>query len=198
MKRRDFVAGLPMAALGLYGLSPATGRANTVDFATWLEALRLEARQKGVSQRTIADALTNVAPIARVLELDRRQPETTLTFDQYVTRVVNDARAETARQRVVENRELLLQVSSRFNVQPRFIVALWAIETDFGRITGGFLVIEALATLAYDGRRSAFFREELLNALRIIERTGVRARDMKGSWAGAMGQSQFMPSSYLA
>ncbi len=198
MKRRDFVAGLPMAVLVLYGLSPASGRANTVDFDTWLEALRLEARQKGLSQRTIADALSNVAPIARVLELDRRQPETTLTFDQYVTRVVNDARAETARQRVVENRELLLQVSSRFNVQPRFIVALWAIETDFGRITGGFPVIEALATLAYDGRRSAFFREELLNALRIIERTGVRARDMKGSWAGAMGQSQFMPSSYLA
>ena len=198
MKRRDFVAGLPLAALGLSGLWPSAGHANTTDFATWLEALRREARQKGLSQRTIDDALSNVAPIARVLELDRRQPETTLTFDQYIGRVVNDARADTARQRIVENRELLLQVSNRFNVQPRFIVALWAIETDFGRITGGFPVIEALATLAYDGRRSAFFREELLNALRIIERTGVRARDMKGSWAGAMGQSQFMPSSYLA
>jgi membrane-bound lytic murein transglycosylase B len=198
MKRRNFVAGLPMAALGLSGLLPSVGRANTVDFTAWLEALRNEARQKGISQRTIEDSLAHVAPIARVLELDRRQPETTLTFDQYISRVVNDARAETARQRIVENRELLLQVSSRFNVQPRFIVALWAIETDFGRITGGFPVIDALATLAYDGRRSAFFREELLNALRIIERTGLRARDMKGSWAGAMGQSQFMPSSYLA
>ena len=198
MKRRDFVAGLPLAALGLSGLSPSLAHANTTDFAAWLQALRAEARQKGLSQRTIDDALSNVAPIARVLELDRRQPETTLTFDQYIGRVVNDVRADTARQRIVENRELLLQVSNRFNVQPRFIVALWAIETDFGRLTGGFPVIDALATLAYDGRRSTFFREELFNALRIIERTGVRARDMKGSWAGAMGQSQFMPSSYLA
>jgi len=198
MKRRDFVTGLPIAALGLAGLSPVAAFANEVDFATWLQALRAEARQKGLSQRTIDDALSTVTPIPRVLELDRRQPETTLTFDQYITRVVNDARAETARQRIVENRELLGQVTARFNVQPRFIVALWAIETDFGRLTGGFPVIDALATLAYDGRRSAFFREELFNALRIIERTGVRARDMKGSWAGAMGQSQFMPSSYLA
>src|SRR5690349_15874485 len=113
MKRRDFVAGLPLAALGLSGLSPSVVRANTTDFATWLEALRAEARQKGFSQRTIDDALAHVAPIARVLELDRRQPETTLTFDQYIGRVVNDARADTARQRIVEHRELLLQVSGR-------------------------------------------------------------------------------------
>jgi len=198
MKRRDFLARLPIAALGLSGLLPFRALANTVDFDTWLAALRAEARQRGISQRTINDALSGLTPITRVLELDRRQPETTLTFEQYLQRVVNDTRAETARQRIVENREILEGVSRRFNVQPRFIVALWAIETDFGRITGGFPIVQALATLAHDGRRSAFFREELFNALRIIERTGIAARDMKGSWAGAMGQSQFMPSSYLA
>jgi membrane-bound lytic murein transglycosylase B len=198
MKRRDFVAKLPIAALGLSGLLPIPALANTMDFDAWLAALRAEARQRGFSERTVNDALTGLTPIPRVLELDRRQPETTLTFDQYVQRVVNDARAETARQRIVENRDILEGVSRRFNVQPRFIVALWAIETDFGRITGGFPIVQALATLAHDGRRSAFFREELFNALRIIERTGISARDMKGSWAGAMGQSQFMPSSYLA
>jgi membrane-bound lytic murein transglycosylase B len=197
MKRRDFLTGLPIAALGLFGLSPRLALANEVAFDEWLVQLRAEARQRGFSERTINDALSGLSPIPRVLELDRRQPETTLTFDQYVARVVNDARAETARQRIVENRQILDGVSNRFKVQPRFIVALWAIETDFGRITGGFPIVQALATLAHDGRRSAFFRGELFNALRIIERTGISARDMKGSWAGAMGQSQFMPSSYL-
>ena len=197
MKRRDFVARLPIAALGLSGLLPFRAVANTVTFDAWLTELRAEARQRGISERTLNDALTGLSPIARVLELDRRQPETTLTFDQYIQRVVNEARAETARQRIVEHREILGTVSRRFNVQPRFIVALWAIETDFGRITGGFPIVQALATLAHDGRRSAFFRGELFNALRIIERTGIPARDLKGSWAGAMGQSQFMPSSYL-
>lgn len=198
MKRRDFVAGLPIAALGLVGLPAVEARASTHDFDTWLSGVRAEARQRGFSERTVNEALTGLSPIARVLELDRRQPEVTLTFDQYIARVVNDARAETARQRIVENRDLLDGVSRRFNVQARFIVALWAIETDFGRITGGFPIIQALATLAHDGRRSAFFREELFNALRIVERTGIAPRDLKGSWAGAMGQSQFMPSSYLA
>src|SRR5262249_34336674 len=129
---------------------------------------------------------------------DRQQPEVTLTFDAYMARVVNDARIENGRQRVRENRELLERVSSTYGVQSRFIVALWAIETDFGRLTGNFPIIGALATLAFEGRRAAFFREELFNALRIVERTGIKAKDLRGSWAGAMGQSQFMPSSYLA
>jgi membrane-bound lytic murein transglycosylase B len=139
-----------------------------------------------------------VEPIARVLELDRRQPETTLTFDEYITRVVTQSRVDSGRARIAENRELLDKVSARFGVQPRFIVSLWAIETDFGRIQGNFSIIAALATLAYDGRRSAFFREELYNALRMVERGLASPKDMKGSWAGAMGQSQFMPSSFLA
>lgn len=197
MKRRSFLAGLCIPAMtSVVGLSPA--RAAETDFATWLGSLREEAKRRGVSARTIDDALSGVEPLPRVLELDRRQPEVTLTFEQYIARVVNGARAETGRQRLRENRELLSRVSERFNVQPRFIVALWAIETDFGRLTGTFSVIQALATLAYDGRRSSFFREELFHALRILDRTGLPSRDLKGSWAGAMGQSQFMPSSYNA
>ena len=93
---------------------------------------------------------------------------------------------------------MLNRIGAQYGVQPRFIVALWGIETDFGRNTGGFGVITALATLAHDGRRSEYFRGELLNALKIIDAGHIAAGDMKGSWAGAMGQSQFMPSSFLS
>ena len=196
LDRRSFGFGLGGAALAA-GL-PSAARANDQDFATWLSNLRAEARQKGFSQRTVDSALSEVEPIARVLELDRRQPETTITFDDYITRVVTQNRVDSGRARIAENRELLNNVSARFGVQPRFIVSLWAIETDFGRIQGTFSIIAALATLAYDGRRSAFFREELYNALRMVERGLANPKDMKGSWAGAMGQSQFMPSSFLA
>ena len=136
--------------------------------------------------------------IPRVVELDHQQPEVKLTFEQYLARVVNDARAQKARQKLAENRRLLQRVAQQFGVQPRFIVSLWAIETDFGRITGNFSVIDALATLAYDGRRAAFFREQLFDALSIVQKRGLAPHDLRGSWAGAMGQSQFMPSTYLA
>jgi membrane-bound lytic murein transglycosylase B len=197
MNRRLFLSALLSPAL----LGLDFGRAladEAAEFSQWLQGLRAEGVQRGLSARTLDEALTGVAVIPRVVELDRQQPEVTLTFDAYIARVVNDARAESGRQRVRDNRELLDRVSSTYNVQPRFIVALWAIETDFGRLTGNFPVISALATLAFEGRRAAFFREELFNALRILERTGIRAQELRGSWAGAMGQSQFMPSSYLA
>ncbi len=167
-------------------------------FEDWLRGLREEAVQKGLKRASVDQALTGVAPIGRVLELDRAQPEVRLTFEQYFARVVNKVRIDTGRTRLAENRELLTRVTQRFPVQSRFIVALWAVETDFGRLTGGFNIFAALATLAYDGRRSQFFRDELLNALRIVDRGLIKASDMRGSWAGAMGQSQFMPSSYLA
>ncbi len=172
------------------------GAAET-DFASWLDGVRRESVQRGLSRNAI-EALADVAPIERVLELDRRQPEVTLSFDDYIARIVNAQRVETGRARLRENRTLLTQISQRFGVQSRFVVALWGIESDFGRITGNFPVISALATLAYDGRRSAFFREELFNALKIIDRGHISAREMRGSWAGAMGQAQFMPSSYLS
>jgi membrane-bound lytic murein transglycosylase B len=177
---------------------PISGHAAEVDFATWLRQFRAEALERGIRVETLDRSLTGIQPIPRVIELDRRQPETTLTFDQYIERVINDRRVETGRQMLVTHKELLDQVSARFRVQPRFIVALWGIETDFGRITGDFPIIAALATLAHDGRRSAFFRGELLNALRMVDRGLADPQRMRGSWAGAMGQSQFMPSSFLA
>jgi membrane-bound lytic murein transglycosylase B len=179
--------------------APTATPANpAVDFDTWLNALRAEAAQRGFSAQTIDRTLAHATLIPRVVELDHQQPEVTLTFEQYLARVVNDARAEKARRNLAENRALLQRVARRYGVQPRFIVALWGIETNFGQITGGFSVIDSLLTLAYDGRRSAFFRQELFNALSIVQDRGIPPRQMRGSWAGAMGQSQFMPSTYLA
>jgi membrane-bound lytic murein transglycosylase B len=193
MLRRSFLAGL--AAALTWGRDAGAAEQ---EFGAWLKAFRQEAIAKGIPTAVVDQSLAGVAPIPRVLELDRRQPETTLTFDEYIARVVNGARVETGRARLQENRDLLGRVGQTYGVQPRFIVSLWGIETDFGRLTGNFSIVSALATLAYDGRRSAFFREELLNALRIVARGHIAPQELRGSWAGAMGQSQFMPSSYLA
>lgn len=195
MQRRTFLTGL---AASLAALRAHPGRAAEIEFDAWLKAFRKEAIERGVPAAIVDQSLAGVAPIPRVLELDRRQPETTLTFDEYIARVVNGARVETGRARLQEHRDVLTRVSQTYNVQPRFIVALWGIETDFGRLTGTFSIIASLATLAYDGRRSAFFREELHNALKIVARGNIAPQELRGSWAGAMGQSQFMPSSYLA
>ena len=166
-------------------------------FATWLEALKKEAAGKGISSQTIKAAFAGVKPIPRVIELDRRQPEFTLTFSDYLSRVVPKKRRDKGRAKLAENRALLEEVAAKYGVQPRFIVAFWGIETDFGRVTGGFPVIASLATLAHDGRRSAFFRRQLMHALNIIDQGHITPAKMVGSWAGAMGQCQFMPSSFV-
>lgn len=167
------------------------------EFSTWLADFKAEALEKGVTEATFDAALSDARPLARIIELDRSQPEFTLTFRQYLTRTVPKSRVETGRRLLRENKALLQQVAEKYKVQPRFLVAFWGIESDFGRITGGFSVPHALATLAHDGRRSQFFRGELLNALQILDEKHITPQRMKGSWAGAMGQTQFMPSSFL-
>ena len=185
-----------VALISVLLLSAVPGSAE--DFQIWLGKLRVEAEGKGISQSVLDEALAGIQPIPRVIELDRRQPEFTLTFTQYRDRVVPQSRIKKGRVKYQENRDLLEEIGGKIGVQPRFIVALWGIETDFGRVTGGFKVIPALATLAHDGRRSAYFRKELLNALQILHEGHIAPKEMMGSWAGAMGQSQFMPSSLLA
>jgi peptidoglycan lytic transglycosylase B len=167
-------------------------------FADFLQGVRRDALGQGIPAATIDRALSGVAYLPKVIELDRRQPEVTLTFQEYIDRVVTPARREAGQQALEENRALLEQVAAKYGVEPRFIVALWGVESDYGRRMGGFPEIAALATLAYDGRRSRFFREELLNAIAMVEKLNVDPDKMTGSWAGAMGQNQFMPSSFLA
>ena len=187
------------AVLCVMSLAPSLVLASTSQsFEQWRADLRTEAVSKGITELVFDTAFAGVQPIERVIELDRRQPEFTMTLETYLSKVVSATRIKKARQKLAEHKAILAEVSERFGVQPRFIVALWGIETNFGQHTGGFSVIAALATLAYDGRRSAYFRGELLNALRIIQEGHISAENMKGSWAGAMGQSQFMPSSFLS
>ena len=120
-----------------------------------------------------------------------------MSFLQYHKRIVSPLRIQQGRQMMAQHRRLLEEVGQKYGVQPRFIVALWGIETSYGRNTGNFNIIEALATLAYDGRRRHYFRRELLAALHILQEGHISPDKMTGSWAGAMGQSQFMPSSFL-
>ena len=192
-RRLVAIAALPA---WLIGLAVAPAGANEQSFDTWLDGLRQEAISRGISAPVFDQAFTGVAPITRVIELDRSQPEFTMTFQQYLERVVPLKRIETARAQYAEHRALLEQIGRKYGVQPRFIVALWGIESDFGRRTGDFSVVASLATLAYDGRRSDFFRKELLDALQILEERHITPDRMIGSWAGAMGQNQFMPSSF--
>jgi len=168
------------------------------DFSQWLSELKVEALQKGVSNKIFDEAFIGVSPIPRIIELDRKQPEFTLTLDQYLSRVVPKRRVNIGRKKLAENAALLKEVADKYGVQPRFLVAFWGIETDFGRIFGGYSVIAALTTLAFDGRRSDFFRKQLLDALMILEEGHITPQAMKGSWAGAMGQAQFIPSTFRA
>lgn len=190
------------AATGAAAASPPPAMqpaAQAIDpgFETWLRGARQEAVSRGIRAATFDRATAGLQPIPRVLELDRAQPEFKLTYAQYMDRVVSEARVTRGRALLQEHRALLEAVAADYRVPPTLIVALWGVESDFGRIQGNFNVIGALATLAYHGRRQKFFRGELMNALRILDEGHIAVDAMKGSWAGAMGQSQFMPSSFL-
>lgn len=178
-------------------LIPDASAADDGEFAKWLEDLRAEALERGISAATLDAAFEGLTPVMRVVELDRSQPEFKLDFWTYQKKVVSSWRIQHGRKLLAEHRELLEDVANRYGVPPRFLVAFWGIETNFGRTLGSFPVIRSLATLAYDPRRSSFFRGELLNALTIVDQGHISHQDMLGSWAGAMGQLQFMPSTFV-
>jgi len=189
-------AGLSMAG-GHAALAQDAPAAREQPFDAWLQDLRTEALAKGIAQETLDTALADVALIPRVIELDRKQPEFTQTYTDYLAARVTEARITLGRKKVAEHLDELRAVSEKYHVQPRFIAAIWGMETNYGSYMGNYSVIASLATLAYDTRRSTFFRKELLEALEILDEGHTTADAMKGSWAGAMGQSQFMPSSFL-
>jgi membrane-bound lytic murein transglycosylase B len=167
-------------------------------FEAWLADFRSEAAAKGVSQKTLQSALSRVQYLPKVLELQKNQPEFKFTVEEYLARVVSEARALRGREVLAEHLSLLDKINERYGVPPQYLVALWGIETDYGKMTGGFPVLDAMATLAYGGSRSDFFRSELLYALRIIDRGHISPDKMVGSWAGATGQLQFMPSTFYS
>lgn len=162
-------------------------------FAQWLEALEQEAKAAGISDATLA-ALDDLEPLERVLELDNSQPEFVQTFTRYIGLRITEGQVSRGQALLQEHQTLLAEVRQQYGVQPHYLAAFWAIESNFGRATGGFSVLQALATLAYDPRRADFFRRELLTALQIIDDGHISPERMSGSWAGAMGQLQFLPS----
>jgi membrane-bound lytic murein transglycosylase B len=166
-------------------------------FDACLVTFRTAAVEAGVSQETTERVLGQVQLSERVLELDRRQPEFTQTFADYFNRRVTSARVEKGRQMLVTHRDLLEAIRDETGVPPQYLVSFWGLETNFGSYLGKMAIPSSLATLACDRRRSRYFTGELISALRIIDGGDVAAEDMNGSWAGAMGHVQFMPSAYL-
>lgn len=174
-----------------------TAGATDINFSSWLNGVNAEARSKGISEATLNTALKKIELLPRVMELSQKQPEFTLTYDQYIEKVVPDNRVAKAKALAKEHAVVLDKIHKQFGVQPKYIIALWGIESNFGEQKGGFSVLSSLATLAYESKRKEYFRGELLQALKIIDEGHITADDMKGSWAGAMGQNQFMPTSFL-
>lgn len=177
-------------------LPPAAAGAATQSFEAFLQGVRADARRAGVSDATLRRALTGLRPNERVLELDRRQPEFTQTWEQYRDARLSQARIDGGRRAFADNRATLEAVQARYKVSPRIVVAIWGLETNYGGFTGNMNVIQSLATLAWDGRRASYFRNELIAALKILDAGHTTPDRMRGSWAGAMGHPQFMPSNF--
>ncbi|MGV8925741.1 MAG: lytic murein transglycosylase [Ewingella sp.] len=167
------------------------------EFPGYVDQLKTQARQQGISQQTIDSAFANIHFIDRVINSDRNQLENKTTLDDYLARVLTERKIAEGRTQYQANLAALTQASDRYGVQPQYIVALWAMESNFGKIQGKEDVFSALATLAFEGRREAFFTKEFMAALKIVDSGHATSEMMQGSWAGAMGQSQFMPTSYL-
>lgn len=167
-------------------------------FQQYVVELKTQALKEGFEQSLIEASFSKVKFHQRAVIADRKQPEKVETLDTYLPKRVPSWKVKKARELYKKHQEILIKIGNDYGVQPRFIVALWGLETNFGKFTGGYNVISALSTLAYEGRREAFFKKQLWAALTILEQKHIAIDDMKGSWAGAMGQNQFMPTSFLA
>ncbi len=188
-----------MLSLGVINQSTAAKKELTEQgFADYVVSLKAEALAKGFSQELIDESFAEVKFHKRAVKADRSQPENVETLDTYLPKRVPKWKVDKARALYKEHRDLLNEIGDKYQVQPRFIVALWGLETNFGKFTGGYNVVSALSTLAYEGRRETFFKKQLMAALTILDEGHISSDNMKGSWAGAMGQNQFMPTSFLA
>ncbi|MBW0158473.1 lytic murein transglycosylase [Sedimentimonas flavescens] len=167
-------------------------------FENWLEGFKPRAKAAGISDATWARATQDIRYNPKVIERDRNQAEFTKTIWEYLDSAVSDTRIENGRAALAENAALLRQIEARYGVEKEVVVAVWGMESNFGKNRGSTLIIPALATLAYDGRRGNFFAQQFIAALQIIQSGDTDARRMTGSWAGAMGHTQFIPTSYLA
>lgn len=184
--------------VALLALMPTIPQAADISFSDWLIAFKQEARSQGISNATLESAFSNAQPITQVIKLDRSQPEFVQTFGRYLERRVTAKQISRGQEVLSKNNALLGSLEQQFGVSKYILTAFWGLETNYGVTKGDFSVPQVLATLAYDGRRPDFFRSQLMDSLRIIEAGHVTAAGMQGSWAGAMGHMQFMPSTFYA
>jgi membrane-bound lytic murein transglycosylase B len=178
-------------------ISSASAQDTQPKWEDWLKGVRKEAEEKGIRAQILDATLTGLTPLERVIKADQNQAEFVETLETYLAKRVSQLRIDNGRKAMAENADILRQVSERYGVQPEYIVAIWGMETAYGKVKPGENAIQALATLAYDPRRSTYFRKELFAALQILNNDYISTDEMKASWAGAMGQPQFMPTSYL-
>jgi membrane-bound lytic murein transglycosylase B len=164
---------------------------------SWIQQTEQQAIDNGISPEVAHEALDNFVPNPRVVELDQKQPEATVTFETYRHNTVTPARIKKGAELMRLYAPTLERIEARTGVPAQVIVALWGIESSFGQNQGDYETVNSLATLAYEGRRAEFFRSELFAALHILEREHKTPESLRGSWAGAMGQCQFMPSTFL-
>ncbi|MEC4724805.1 lytic murein transglycosylase [Shewanella sp. D64] len=188
---------VPLASLLLFS-SLSAPLAFATDFPTCVVELQKLAKIQGLSTDTIENTLGKVTYVARVIELDKKQPEFSQTFDNYFSKRVTDWRVNEGRRLLKENSELLSKLSDEYGIPAQYLMAFWGLETNFGSYKGKMSVLDSLATLACDPRRSQYFTGELMKALKLKEKYQFDASEMVGSWAGAMGHTQFMPSAYTA
>ena len=179
--------------LTLPGAAPAS---TDEDFSQCLAGLQERARGAGVADWIVDDIIPGMELQARVIELDRRQPEFVKSFGEYLSARVTDSRVKRGRALYEEHREFLDGLSRRYGVPGRYLVAFWGLETNFGSYLGNMPTLDSLATLACDQRRGEFFSEQFITALQMVQRERLSPDNLRGSWAGAMGHTQFMPSTY--
>lgn len=177
---------------------PQVAPAPALDFAGWLKAFARQARDAGISEETLAQTLEQAQWLPRVVELDRAQPEFVRPPWVYLDNAVSSLRITQGRKQMQLHAPALQAASERYGVPAAIVTAIWGMESNYGRNFGSFRTVDALATLAFDGRRRSWARNELMDALRIVDRGEAAASALIGSWAGAMGHTQFLPSVYLA
>jgi lytic murein transglycosylase len=196
MKIRLVLSALILAAPVSAGSAAACG--NAADgFGAWLENFRREAAAEGISERMLDSALSGVVYDRAIISRDRGQRVFKLSFEKFAARLVTPTRVARGRAMLQRHGELLRRIEARYGAPGPVLVAIWGLETGYGADNGNFRTMQALATLAYDCRRSGQFTEELKEALRIVQRGDMSPTQMRGDWAGEIGQTQFMPSSYL-
>jgi lytic murein transglycosylase len=189
-----FVAGL----LGSVNLAQAQACGSTAAaFGPWLEGFKQRALAAGISQAAIDRGLAGVTYSPTVINLDRNQKSFRMSFEDFYRRRVSDAMINRGRNWIAQNRGLATRLEQQFGVPAEILVSIWALETNFGAQSGNLPIIRSVATLASDCRRQAFFENELMSALKIVQRGDLPIASMKGAWAGEIGQTQFMPSSYV-